>query len=184
MATVIRGSDNFDTSDNATQTELDALVTGKVLQVVSVTKTDTFSTTAAFGSFTDITGLSASITPSSTSSKILITASLTNGSNQWATSYVVKRGGTIISTATGDQVGTTRPRITSSSTIYGANNDETNTSNMNYLDSPASTSSQTYQIAMGGRSSGTVTLNMSYADTDNNYFPRAISTLTLMEISG
>ena len=36
MATVIRGSDNFDTSDNATQTELDALVTGKVLQISSI----------------------------------------------------------------------------------------------------------------------------------------------------
>ena len=42
---------------------------GKVLQVVSSTKTNTFTTTSS--TFTDITGFSASITPSSTSSKIL-----------------------------------------------------------------------------------------------------------------
>ena len=42
---------------------------GSVLQVVSVTKEDTFST-ATVGTFVDITGLSATITPLSTSSKI------------------------------------------------------------------------------------------------------------------
>ena len=40
-----------------------------VVQVVSTTKTDTFSTTSE--SFTDITGLSATITPSSSQNKIL-----------------------------------------------------------------------------------------------------------------
>ena len=38
---------------------------GKILQVKSTTKTDTFSTTNT--SFTDVTGLSIAITPSSTS---------------------------------------------------------------------------------------------------------------------
>ena len=40
-----------------------------VVQVVSTTKTDTFSTTSE--SYTDITGLSATITPSSSQNKIL-----------------------------------------------------------------------------------------------------------------
>ncbi len=43
---------------------------GKVGQVVSTAKTDTFSTTST--SSTDITGMSVSITPTSTSSKILM----------------------------------------------------------------------------------------------------------------
>ena len=47
---------------------------GKVLQVVQVTKTDTFSSTAT--SFGDISGLSLAITPSATSSKILINISV------------------------------------------------------------------------------------------------------------
>jgi len=38
-----------------------SISTGKVLQVVSVTKTDTFTTSSS--SFTDITGLTANITP-------------------------------------------------------------------------------------------------------------------------
>ena len=46
------------------------LSAGAVLQVVSTAKTDTFSSST--GSYIDITGLSVSITPSSTSNKILI----------------------------------------------------------------------------------------------------------------
>jgi hypothetical protein len=42
-----------------------AIATGKVLQVVTTTKTDVTSTTSA--SFVDITGMSVSITPSSAS---------------------------------------------------------------------------------------------------------------------
>ena len=44
--------------------------TGAVLQVVQATKTDSFTTTST--SFTTPTGLSLSITPSSSSNKILI----------------------------------------------------------------------------------------------------------------
>src|SRR5210317_2064161 len=50
---------------------------GKVLQVVQTVKTDTFSTTTTAPSFTDITGLSVSITPSASNSKILVMVSLT-----------------------------------------------------------------------------------------------------------
>ena len=46
------------------------LPAGSVLQVVQTVKTDTFATTST--SFVDITGVSVAITPSSTSSKILI----------------------------------------------------------------------------------------------------------------
>ena len=45
-------------------------VGGKVLQVVSAAKTDTFSSSST--SLVDITGLSVAITPSSTSNKVLI----------------------------------------------------------------------------------------------------------------
>lgn len=46
---------------------------GAVLQVVQTVKTDTFSTTSpAETAFVDVTGFSVTITPSATSSKILI----------------------------------------------------------------------------------------------------------------
>ena len=51
---------------------------GKILQVVSTTKTDTFST-STLATEEDITGMSATITPSASTSKILITASLNYG---------------------------------------------------------------------------------------------------------
>ena len=45
--------------------------TGSILQVVSTTKTDTFSM-AGYTGYTDITGLTVTITPTSSTSKILI----------------------------------------------------------------------------------------------------------------
>lgn len=48
---------------------------GHVLQVKSTTKADTWSGTPGNGVFLDITGLSVSITPTSSSSKILVTFS-------------------------------------------------------------------------------------------------------------
>ena len=51
---------------------------GKILQVVQTTKTDTFTTAST--SYVDLTGLSVAITPSSTSSKVLVMTS-TNCSN-------------------------------------------------------------------------------------------------------
>ena len=62
---------------NGTEIDLGAsqtITAGKILQVLSTTKTDTFSTTS--GSKVDVTGLSLAITPSSSSSKILITGRL------------------------------------------------------------------------------------------------------------
>jgi hypothetical protein len=47
------------------------LPTGSVLQVVSTSKTDTFSSSSS-GSWIDITGLSATITPTNSSNKILV----------------------------------------------------------------------------------------------------------------
>ena len=49
---------------------LPAGASGGIIQVKSTTKTDTFSTTSS--SYTDITGLSVSITPTRSDSKILI----------------------------------------------------------------------------------------------------------------
>ena len=52
---------------------------GRILQVVQTSKTDDFSTTST--SYTDVTGFSATITPSSTSSKVLVMAQCQFGNN-------------------------------------------------------------------------------------------------------
>jgi len=129
---------------------------GKVLQVVQGISTTSVSSTS---STYVTTGLSASITPSSTSSKILV---LTNFASQIATSsntirLTLKRGATDIDTS-GD--GFAKLRVT-------ANNLFGNTP-MNVLDSPATTSSTTYEAffksssgtaeVMAGNSSGIMIL--------------------------
>ena len=68
-----------DEANNSTLTiSNDGFGGGKILQVKSVTKKDSFST--GDNSWTDITGLSLTITPSKATSKILVQASLSAGS--------------------------------------------------------------------------------------------------------
>ena len=159
------------------------LGTGALLQVVSTTKTDTFTTSSS--SFTDITGLSATITPSSTSSKILITLSVSIGgtaSNYHGNTIKLVRGSTDINI--GDASGS-RTRAT-----FGANNHSdytpTNTQSSTFLDSPSTTSSTTYK-AQGAATQASATLYINrWGDNDNDQAQRQrlTSSITLMEIAG
>jgi len=148
---------------------------GGILQVVSTTKTDTFSTTST--SFTDITGLSATITPRSTSSKILVNITVsgigTDVSNSGNTGFILVRDSTPIAVATG---GTTQftgqlSRRSIASTAFSLN------SSAMTLDSPATTSSVTYK-AQGRALAGTLYINR---DGDNT---ASVSTITLIEVAG
>ena len=67
---------------------------GGIIQIVQTTKTDTFTSTST--SFTDITGMSVSITPTSTSSKILISAEINYGGNNFNFFCNLLRGSTIL----------------------------------------------------------------------------------------
>jgi hypothetical protein len=154
---------------------------GKVLQVVSVTKSDTFSTTS--GSPVDITGLSASITPTSSSSRILITGSVCWG-NSDTVPYLVAmqlvRNSTAICIA--DAAGF-RGRFTiGAQGVYSTDN--TVYAPLNFLDSPATTSATTYK--MQGQTEGGRTLWINRGaetDGDTSVTGRFVSTITLMEIA-
>jgi hypothetical protein len=153
------------------------LPTGSVLQVVSATKTDTFSTTSA-GSWIDVTGLSVSITPSSSSSKILVLYDTMIGPQD--TGFVrIVRDSTAIKQ--GDAAGG-RIRTTVGSLSPGGNADKSAPCAGNYLDSPASTSALTYKIQVQNYT-GTLVVNRSYNDSDASYSGRGASTITVMEIS-
>ena len=163
---------------NATGLAAAAMPAGSVLQVVSTTKTDTFSVASV--TFTDITGLSVSITPSSASNKILIWAHLPTGNGTGSIPYYkLVRGSTDI--CIGDAA-SSRPRITASSFV--SNPDTSGCAAINFLDSPASTSSTTYKIQMRGYDTVTVYLNRTSNDTDASYGARAAATITVMEIKG
>jgi len=154
---------------------------GKVLQVVSTTKTDTFAGSTEDTWYT-ITGLTAAITPSSTSSKILVTGhvmgSEENTSSDRRFYLKIQRGGSDISSALGDSASSRLQVHTSGFSSGGAN---AVTLPFNFLDSPSSTSALTYSIQVRGDTNGVV-VNQAATDSDNDTYPRAVSTITVMEI--
>jgi len=159
-----------------------ALPTGSILQVVSTTKTDAFSAVLASGADTAITGLSVSITPTSTSSKVYVIASVSNAVAVTAADLILKRDSTEI--GLGNAVGS-RGRVTAGGNSP-ASSRELNSSAINFLDSPSTTSSITYSINIfnGRNSSDTVYVNRSSADADASNFTRSSSTITVMEVAG
>lgn len=159
---------------------------GQILQVVQSVKSDTFSAAVGVGSTTAVTGFTASITPSATSSKVfvMVNAQLTHQNNAVIHGRLT-RGGTAINAATGDAA-SNRQRVSGVTT--GSNYANT-TLSFNYLDSPSSTSSLTYGLIVShsntnGADGNTIYLNRSTNDTDNTSHYRSASFITLMEISG
>ena len=163
--------------------------TGSILQVVSTTKTDTFSSSLASGAFADITGLSATITPTSATSKILIFATINggtdSGSQQNAFAVRMLRDSTAI--AIGD-ASSSRGRISSGTNAVGSN-DGTQRGNLStsFLDSPATTSAITYKVQIGNvhgsLSTLTMYVNRTAGDGDSAANGRASSTITIMEVA-
>lgn len=162
-----------------------AITTGKVLQVQSTAKLDVFTTTST--SFTDITGLSVSITPSSTSSKIFITASCSmsiDGSDRNALLKLV-RGSTDIYLA--DQSGSHRIRSSGGvHTTHGVSQgQETYSVNIMFLDSPSSSSSLTYKLqGLTNNSSQTLEIGRTAGGTDDANRATFPASITVMEIEG
>jgi len=166
------------TDGTITAADFAAGVGGKVLQVVSTTKTDTFATNPS-STFIDVTGLSVSITPSSASNKILIQISI-SGSGPTGTNiahFRLVRGATAI--YLGD-AGGSRSRGFATA-IDSDTNSQEHVSGV-FLDSPNTTSSTTYKIQT--ISNGTVYVNRSANDTDADTRSRTASTITVMEIAG
>jgi len=141
---------------------LDTGVGGKVLQVVTATDS-TERTTTSTSFVTASNTLSVSITPSSTSNKILILMTSGGGNNGTGTaSYSVYRGATNLGSGGNGflSIQSNGGQIQSQVAV-------------NYLDSPSTTSSTTYQVYF--RASA----NTAYLNLNGN--PGSI---TVIEISG
>jgi len=140
---------------------------GKVLQVVNAIYSTSAQTTS--GSPQD-TGLTAAITPSSTSSKILVVLSQNGvfkhtGNAGTAVSLRVYRGATNIGTFGAN-----------SAINYDVNNyAEIGTVSFNYLDSPSTTSATTYKTTYNS------TVNGQTVQVQRG---SSISSITLLEIAG
>ena len=165
-----------------------AMPAGSVLQVVQGVLTSVFSWTTK-GAWVDLTGLSASITPSSTTSKILIQVMLTSGDggNNYNRGYRLTKNGSALTGALGNS-GTTNCIQGTIMGISGplASNDFTWTAPMIYMDSPETTSARSYGVqGFAGASSVTTSfINRPYAPNSGAPSFNGISTITLMEIAG
>ena len=156
---------------------------GAVLQVVSTIKTDTASTTSA--SWSDISGLSVSITPTSSTSRILVLLNVTGGNNNGGAAVKLLRDSTdiaISTTATGSQTN-------ASFGNYFDNGDANSMRGhgLTFLDSPSTTSSITYkaQFRMGTTSGGWIFyVNRAVGNDNAGYSIKTVSTITVMEIAG
>jgi hypothetical protein len=155
---------------------------GKVLQVVQSVATTAFSTTSS--SLTDITGMSASITPSSASNKILIHSVIPHsddGTNTGYPRFVLLRNSTQISL--GASVGSaTQDSAAPTSNADGFTNTLHNTVSV-YLDSPSTTSAITYKWQTSVFSSRTEYFFVPFSTADANSHT-APGTIILMEIAG
>jgi hypothetical protein len=142
---------------------------GKVLQVVSTLKTDGYSTASA--TMADITGLNATITPSSTSSKILILSHIASGGPILiAYPFKLYRDSTAIAESTAGSGNNTYVGVRPGTSLQNFQ--------ITYLDSPSTTSSITYKWKTNGNG-GTHSINVG-----SNTVYHGTSGITLLEIAG
>ena len=158
-----------------------ALVTGKVLQVVSVAKTDTFST--GTNTFVDVTGLTLNITPSATSSKILVLCDVKLGVDAGVSGVKSRIEQTISGSDTypyiGDAAGN---RTRSSFSTYVNETGFMAQDASTVLVSPSTAAQITYTYQIAEQAGGTIYVNRTEGDSDAATEGRPASSLTVMEI--
>ena len=153
-----------------------AAANGKIAQIVSTNLPTTFSSSAT--AYTDITGLSVSITPTLATSKILIICSFNAVlSGDISGHYRLMRDSTAIN------VGTAAGSRTQSSSSHYISTSQylVSTFTWNFLDSPATTSATTYKV-QGFVNTGTFYINRGVPDANTADNDRTASNITVMEV--
>jgi len=182
----------LDSTGKVTVAEKKFVCPGTIIQVVNTKVTDT-STVSVGTSFVEIPAINTSITPTATSSKILVTMYMmgegtTNDSNFLARITRDIAGGTS---------GTRLGGVDASSRLgcfqaltEGHDSGDTGTTTTylnfsNYLDSPNTTSACTYKVFLrASAASQTWYVNRTKDDPDTAYGERGVSYCTLMEVAG
>ena len=156
------------------------LAAGIGSNVVQTVKTDTFSTTSS--SYTDVTGLSVAITPTSLTSRVLVIADLA-----WSQDNVNEVGhftltdgsntNLVVPSAPGSRTPAFRGGYIS---VFGL---DVQRATFALLHSPNTTSSFTYKVRARRPSGGTVFVNRSGVSTDSDVFVASVSTITAIEVA-
>jgi hypothetical protein len=158
---------------------------GKVLQVVSTTKTDAWSTTST--SYVDVTGLSVTITPTSATSKIYVMVQVAAGGtefNNWIGVMLrLYRDTTSISQSTVSTSSTAGANFGSGSGLHQDDEYTPWYAGGNYLDSPNTTAAITYKIKLATANYGGTTAYVNRSAGTTDFFSGVgTSSITLMEI--
>ena len=149
------------------------VTTGKILNVVTATtSTEVSNNSYTFAS----SGLSASITPSATTSKILVLTSSAINMLGDGTSSSGRQ--CLLRLYRGDHTGTALSTVRIGISAQGSHNtapENNEVGSFSYLDSPNTTSSTTYTVAMAKHDNNVVV----YAQVNGHY----TSTMTLIEVA-
>ena len=170
-------------NSGATALEFQDAASGGIAQVVQGTKTDTTSITGNSNQVFQDSGVSASITPSSTSNKILIMANLivgSQGGQRTAGKLVSVIGGSTADIFRADAAGS---RARGHTIMNLSNGYNSQTFQMHYLYSPNTTSAVTIKAQLWVEGSSTMYVNRNDTDTDSSTWSRGASQITLMEVT-
>ncbi len=157
---------------------------GGIIQVKSTTMTTTATYSISGMTWTEVGGLTTTITPTRSDSKILVMANIggisSNGEYQ-RYGMALRRDNQNIG-VNSDGANHTRANWT----YYGRNfgNTPDTFAVFNHLDSPGTTSAVSYKVVITTEGSYTLYINRSVTDSSSSSVFRCASSLTLMEISG
>jgi hypothetical protein len=147
--------------------------------VVQTVKTDTFQSTSE--TFATVTGLTATITPTSATSKILVIANISISTNF---SAHVRLSGGNAGTYIGDASGSTIQSASSTGEQVAALALQAGQWNhtLVYLDSPGVATATTYGVEIRCGTAGTTQINRAQAEADNKNWGRNASSITVIEV--
>ena len=176
-------------NSGATAPEWATVAGGGLVQTISTTTVTPFSASLN-NSFTDVTGLASTITPTSSSNKVLVTATINYGSTTGYPPvfrlYRTISGGSATLIGAGTAAGS-RQSANTAPQAQGQNGDKNRAMHVsiNFLDTPNTTTATTYKINGGIlQAAGILMVNTSGGnnDDDQNYIARTSSTITVQEV--
>ena len=163
---------------------IERLPVGSVLQTKQSVQNLFLDLVCSGSNLTDITGLSVSITPTSTSSQILITYSINVGyyHNFNGIGFVLCKGSTAITNAVGNASGRgNRQPVTTSG--GGVNGYHMSAETFAFLDSPATTSAITYAVKCNNNGGSVSPSYINRSSYGSPFGGNPSSTLIAMEIA-
>ena len=151
----------------------------KIVQVISAEKTNTFSTSS--NSFVDISDLSLSITPKSSSNKVLVMIDIKFGCSTNGAEIFLQCRRDSTTVYAGANPSNRQECFFGAEDIH--DQFRMDQASANFLDSPSTTSATTYKVRIRNNNTGhTLYINRTGADTNNGAYPRTASSIMVMEV--